>query len=154
MLNMIDAVNSFKTSHHQLLCEMKIRTKSFVSLCLIFLLRCSAKKAPCSGMPSYFNIDHFLTAQSRTSRTFFETLSCILGLLAGICGKAKESPKSPANSAAPENHANGPEDEHRIVNGWDAPARPFLVLIRAVNPRDAEDYETCGGAILNRFKNA
>ena len=73
-------------------------------------------------------------------------------VFAGICGKAKESPKSPANSAAPETKTNGPEGEHRIVNGWDAPARPFLVLIRAVNPGDAEDYETCGGAILNRLK--
>ena len=72
--------------------------------------------------------------------------------LAGICGKDTESPKSKGKSTkATETDANSPEDEHRIVGGWDAPAaRPFKVLVRAVNPNDAEDYETCGGAILNR----
>ena len=67
---------------------------------------------------------------------------------AGICGKAKESPKSPAEASAPK----APEEDERIVNGWDAPARPFLALIRAVDPKFADSYETCGGAVLNRLE--
>ena len=72
----------------------------------------------------------------------------ISNLLAGICGKAKESPKSPAEGSAPK----APEEDERIVNGWDAPARPFLALIRAVDPKFADSYETCGGAVLNRLE--
>ena len=73
----------------------------------------------------------------------------IKNLLAGICGKAKESPKAPpAEGSTPK----APEEDERIVNGWDAPARPFLALIRAVDPKDADIYETCGGAVLNRWE--
>ena len=73
----------------------------------------------------------------------------ISNLLAGICGKAKESPKAPpAEGSAPK----APEEDERIVNGWDAPARPFLALIRAVDPKSRDSYETCGGAVLNRLE--
>ena len=37
----------------------------------------------------------------------------------------------------------------RIVNGTNAPDRGFMVLIRAISPRDPEGYETCGGALIN-----
>ena len=37
----------------------------------------------------------------------------------------------------------------RIVNGWDADDRGFMVLLRAYDPQDHENYETCGGALLN-----
>ena len=37
----------------------------------------------------------------------------------------------------------------RIVNGWDADDRGFMVLLRAYDPEDHENYETCGGALLN-----
>ena len=37
----------------------------------------------------------------------------------------------------------------RIVNGWDATDRGFMVLLRAYDPEDHENYETCGGALLN-----
>ncbi len=40
--------------------------------------------------------------------------------------------------------------QFRIVNGWSARPRPWMALIRAVNPDDPEDYDTCGGAIINR----
>ena len=37
----------------------------------------------------------------------------------------------------------------KIVNGWNADDRGFMVLIRAYDPEDHENYETCGGALLN-----
>ena len=37
----------------------------------------------------------------------------------------------------------------RIVNGYDAPDRGFMVLLRAINRDDPEGYETCGGALIN-----
>ena len=72
-------------------------------------------------------------------------------VFAGICGKAKESHKSTADNSAPEARPYEEDDDVRIVNGWDAPARPFMVLIRLIDPTEADSYETCGGAILNRF---
>ena len=45
---------------------------------------------------------------------------------------------------------NSADSKTRIVNGYNAKARPWMVMIRAVNPEDPEDYETCGGAIINR----
>ena len=38
---------------------------------------------------------------------------------------------------------------HRIVGGWKVRDRGFMVLIRAYNPKDLEDYEICGGALIN-----
>ena len=37
----------------------------------------------------------------------------------------------------------------RIVGGYNATDRGFLVLLRAYAPEDRENYETCGGALLN-----
>jgi hypothetical protein len=37
----------------------------------------------------------------------------------------------------------------RIVNGYPVDDRGFLVLLRAYDPEDHENYETCGGALLN-----
>ena len=37
----------------------------------------------------------------------------------------------------------------RIVNGYDAPDRGFMVLLRAINRDDPEGYETWGGALIN-----
>ena len=37
----------------------------------------------------------------------------------------------------------------KIVNGWNADDRGFMVLLRAYDPQDHENYETCGGALLN-----
>ena len=41
------------------------------------------------------------------------------------------------------------KDTMRIVGGWKVNDRGFMVLIRAYNPKDLEDYETCGGALIN-----
>ncbi len=41
----------------------------------------------------------------------------------------------------------------RIVNGWKAnKPRPWMVLVRASSDPEGhpEDYDTCGGAIINR----
>ena len=41
-------------------------------------------------------------------------------------------------------------DDSRIVNGWRAKSqRGFIVLIRSVDPKDPEAYETCGGSLIN-----
>ena len=37
----------------------------------------------------------------------------------------------------------------KIVNGYDVDDRGFMVLLRAYDPEDHENYETCGGALLN-----
>ena len=37
----------------------------------------------------------------------------------------------------------------KIVNGWNVDDRGFMVLLRAYDPEDHENYETCGGALLN-----
>ena len=41
-------------------------------------------------------------------------------------------------------------DDSRIVNGWNVKSqRGFIVLIRAFNLEDPEDYESCGGTLIN-----
>ena len=37
----------------------------------------------------------------------------------------------------------------RVVNGYNVTDRGFMVLLRAYDPEDHENYETCGGALLN-----
>ena len=46
------------------------------------------------------------------------------------------------------NDDNPFEFDVKIVNGWNATG-PFMVLLRAYDPEDHENYETCGGALLN-----
>ena len=41
------------------------------------------------------------------------------------------------------------KDTMRIVGGWKVNDRGFMVLIRAYDPKDLENYETCGGALIN-----
>ena len=139
---LIDSVIILRTNAHQLLNKMKIRHVLLFCICLLFPLRSLAKRSSCSGMQSegtLLGLGRLFGGSSNSAK--------ISNLLAGICGKAKESPKSPpAEGSTPKD----PEEDERIVNGWDAPARPFLALIRAVDPKDADSYETCGGAVLNR----
>ena len=54
--------------------------------------------------------------------------------------------------------ASNDDDDHyevttkkptRVINGWNATDRGFMVLLRAYDPDDHENYETCGGALLN-----
>ena len=41
-------------------------------------------------------------------------------------------------------------DDSRIVNGWNVKdQRGFVVLIRAYDPKDLENFSTCGGALIN-----
>ena len=44
---------------------------------------------------------------------------------------------------------SGVHDNTRIVGGHPVSDRGFLVLLRAYDPEDHENYETCGGALLN-----
>ena len=37
----------------------------------------------------------------------------------------------------------------RIVGGWKVKDRGFVVLIRSFNLTDPEDFETCGGSLIN-----
>ena len=37
----------------------------------------------------------------------------------------------------------------RIVGGWKVKDRGFVVLIRSLNLTDPEDFETCGGSLIN-----
>ena len=37
----------------------------------------------------------------------------------------------------------------RIVNGYEVSDRGFITLIRAYDPSDEENYETCGGTLIN-----
>ena len=37
----------------------------------------------------------------------------------------------------------------KVVGGYPVKDRGFLVLLRAYDPEDHENYETCGGALLN-----
>ena len=39
--------------------------------------------------------------------------------------------------------------DNRIVNGYQVSDRGFMVLIRAIDPGDKDNYETCGGALIN-----
>ena len=41
------------------------------------------------------------------------------------------------------------DDDVKMVRGWGVPDRGFVVLIRAYDPKNHENYETCGGALLN-----
>ena len=43
----------------------------------------------------------------------------------------------------------GVHNNTRIVGGHPVKDRGFLVLLRAYDPEDHENYETCGGALLN-----
>ncbi|TRY79426.1 hypothetical protein TCAL_10763 [Tigriopus californicus] len=42
------------------------------------------------------------------------------------------------------------DGQSRIINGWDSKPRPWMVLIRAIDPYDPEDFDTCGGAVINQ----
>ena len=43
-----------------------------------------------------------------------------------------------------------PPGQCRIVNGYKVNDRGFVTLIRAYAPDDPENYETCGGTLINR----
>ena len=44
---------------------------------------------------------------------------------------------------------NHKDKTSKVVNGYPVTDRGFLVLLRAYDPEDHENYETCGGALLN-----
>ena len=54
-----------------------------------------------------------------------------------------------SKKASEEDYDVTTQTPSRIVNGWDANDRGFMVLLRAYDPQDHENYETCGGALLN-----
>ena len=45
--------------------------------------------------------------------------------------------------------ASGQTVPKRIVNGYQVSDRGFITLIRAYHPQDEENYETCGGTLIN-----
>ena len=65
----------------------------------------------------------------------------------GISFQKKQKLQRPRHSL----RSGKQEEEYdpRIVNGYNAPDRGFMVLLRANNPEDPEGYETCGGALIN-----
>ena len=83
------------------------------------------------------------------------------------CGKVKEQPPKkvlrqdesdpwsdkyrPAMSVEKNwSNISSNEDDSRIVNGWRAKyPRGFLVLIRAYDPKDKDNTESCGGSLIN-----
>ena len=45
---------------------------------------------------------------------------------------------------------SGHSGVNKIVNGYKVNDRGFVTLIRAYAPNDPENYETCGGTLINR----
>ena len=62
---------------------------------------------------------------------------------------AKSVNKKRSKRSSNDDDPFGVSNITRIVNGWDANDRGFMVLLRAYDPEDHENYETCGGALLN-----
>lgn len=60
-----------------------------------------------------------------------------------ICGRFKEYKEEEPVKSQKES------EDKRVVNGKDVADRKFMVLLRAVDPSDPENYETCGGALIN-----
>ena len=85
-------------------------------------------------------------------------------LLFGVFIGAKECPRvcGRVKNVLEQNITNGWGDRYRsgvrgggLVNGKNGlvytvmPERGFIVLIRAYDPEDHGNYETCGGALIN-----
>ena len=41
------------------------------------------------------------------------------------------------------------EFKTKIINGWDPPARGFVVMVQAQDPDDDLSFEKCGGTLIN-----
>ncbi len=67
-----------------------------------------------------------------------------------MCGVAVEGKAAEVSQEAGKEMEEEEEDDSvRIVNGWSARPRPWMALVRAVDEVDPEDYDTCGGAVVN-----
>ena len=76
----------------------------------------------------------------------------------GLCGDAveyfdgKPDPnyqKQIIRPVARSRIVNGEGKTNRIVGGYEVSDRGFITLIRAYDPNDEENYETCGGTLIN-----
>ena len=67
-----------------------------------------------------------------------------------ICGRFSEYEDGHVKHAAVFNRQyKNATYTTKIVNGYKVADRGFMVLIRAFDPKDLENYETCGGSLIN-----
>ena len=68
-----------------------------------------------------------------------------------LCGRFPEYDDGDVKNPAVFNRQNDNNASYtvKIVNGYKVADRGFMVLIRAFDPNDPENYETCGGALIN-----
>ena len=62
---------------------------------------------------------------------------------------AKSVNKKRLKRSSNDDYLFGVNNNTRVVGGYPVKDRGFLVLLRAYDPEDHENYETCGGALLN-----
>ena len=73
----------------------------------------------------------------------------------GLCGDAVEyldgqpDPNYKKQMIRTVTETKGKLVNGRIVNGYEVSDRGFITLIRAYDPKDEENYETCGGTLIN-----
>ena len=69
-----------------------------------------------------------------------------------ICGDAVEyldGQPDPNYQKQMIRSVQGDGETNKIVNGYQVSDRGFITLIRAYHPQDEENYETCGGTLIN-----